>query len=208
MSRLKATVSVLMESTIPRDAAQNTFHFQTPAPWVQLDLENIITLTSAFYNSFSSVIFPALTETDGRLKIWDLDDAPPRVPIWDTPIALGGGFGDSLPQECAICVSYKAQTDSGQPPGRRRGRIYLGPVRSSVLEPDGRISVGTCVTLANAARDFGQNLAGSDLSWEVYSPTDNVMRRIETVWVDNAFDTQRRRGVDPTERETRVLFAI
>jgi len=48
------------------------------------------------------------------------------------PPALGGDF--RLVEEAAVCLSFAAEPGSGLHPARRRGRIFLGPLRSSVTE--------------------------------------------------------------------------
>ena len=84
---------------------------------------------------------------------------------------------------------------------RKRGRIYLGPLRA-----DTGTTVGNVIRPSTAIRT---NVAGAgatliDLSgvvrWGVLSQADEVIWQIDHGFIDDAFDTQRRRGEDPTAR--------
>jgi hypothetical protein len=45
-------------------------------------------------------------------------------------------------------------------------------------------------------------IASASWDWVVYSPTDDAYHEVANGWVDNAWDTQRRRGYKPTSRTT------
>jgi hypothetical protein len=51
----------------------------------------------------------------------------------------------------------------------------------------------------------GTAIGGEDVEWAIYSPTANLHKTITDIWVDDAWDTQRRRGLAPTTRDTFVL---
>jgi hypothetical protein len=92
---------------------------------------------------------------------------------------------------------------SGQPQARKRGRIYLGPFDTTQLNADGRILPACQTTIRNAAQAL---LTASDValdwSWAVYSPTNASGVIVDNGWVDNEWDTQRRRGRAATTRST------
>jgi len=110
--------------------------------------------------------------------------------------------GETGPGEVAICLSYATVDDVDASTARRRGRIYLGPLGAAQVGQD---SVSD--TQIDAVLDFGQALAeiglASATTWMMYSKTDDVAAKIEVIWVDDAWDTQRRRGLAPTKRTTR-----
>ncbi len=110
------------------------------------------------------------------------------------------GGSNPLPTEVAACLSYVA--DRNLP--RNRGRIYLGPLGTNALVTSaGRVLVSPAFRTAlreSAARLQGAN--GQSISWHLYSTVANQMKLITGGWVDDAFDTQRRRGTAPTVRET------
>jgi len=110
----------------------------------------------------------------------------------------------SWPHEVAICLSYAAVDDPANSTKRRRGRIYMGPLGGSIPPSD---QLRPTVTYRNIILDFGEGLAqvgfAAATDWMMYSRTDQVAAKIESIWVDNAWDTQRRRGLSPTTRTVR-----
>jgi hypothetical protein len=102
------------------------------------------------------------------------------------------------PSEVALCLSY-ATTDAWEgTTARRRGRIFLGPLQSSdmgIPRPTTPLVPAT-LTLGQALYSVG----GTEAMWMLWSPTDAIAAPIEVVSVDNAWDTQRRRGLSPTSR--------
>jgi hypothetical protein len=55
---------------------------------------------------------------------------------------------------------------------------------------------------------FGQDLSavgGVNVDWSVYSPTTGQNNAITNLWVDNEWDTQRRRGLRPTSRSVATI---
>lgn len=99
--------------------------------------------------------------------------------------------------EVALCLSYY----SGANTPRRRGRMYLGPLTGTQM--NNRPSIN----LLQGVIDLGAGinaLGGLDVSWVQYSPTDNVNSDVTDYYVDNAWDTQRSRGLNPTGRQVAV----
>jgi len=129
---------------------------------------------------------------------------------------------DGLPGEVAICLSYAAdlsgiaeETPAGAPGpagdihgrARRRGRIFFGPLTPFTTELDGTVVrplqyVTEDLRICGAALRDSSALAALNIAWAVYSPTAGAAYPIVEVSTDNAFDTQRRRGVAPTARVT------
>jgi hypothetical protein len=129
-----------------------------------------------------------------------------------TPTVLSGTLpnvsGGGLPEEVAICLTLQ-----GAPPvtARRRGRLYIGPLmnQSTVIAASssttparplmtGASNVAACILdKANFLVDESSVL----LPWCIRStvPTENYVPIVQG-YVDNAFDTQRRRGPDPSTR--------
>lgn len=135
------------------------------------------------------------------IKIYRLGDPPPRDPTtYDVPHTTGTG---AMPAELALCGSFYASSNAPS----RRGRIYWGPLSSSGNVFDGAATDGD----ARPALDFREDLLAAlatlrddveieSTPWCVLSGTDGVLRRITNLWVDDAFDIQRRRGLAPTSR--------
>ena len=103
------------------------------------------------------------------------------------------------PNEMAVCLSYAASDDPQASSARRRGRIYIGPIVGG--NTNGRPSP----TVLTQVLAFGQSLAAvgtaGNTTWKLYSRTDGVSAKIESIWVDDAWDVQRRRGLKPSSRQ-------
>ena len=122
-------------------------------------------------------------------------------PVANHIITGVGKVSLALPHEVAVCLSYAAEDDPSKAGPRRRGRIYLGPMGTTGGGVDRPAS-----TLRNLVLAFGQSLASigtaSSTTWKLYSRTDQATFKIESIWCDDAWDTQRRRGLAPTLRTT------
>lgn len=131
-----------------------------------------------------------------------------------------------LPNEVACCLSFRgdyglaledapddSDADSApeRPRSRRRGRVFEGPFNVAAI--NGAAPHPPITALRLALLNFGERLgaigdvpalAGLDMTWVVKSlatgaPTTS---EITEAYVDNAWDTQRRRGLAPTGRST------
>lgn len=212
MGQIYCQVRIPHSSLIAADDVVNTFCF-TGIDDVESQSEIALGLLDTFYSGLTDLqteevinyMSGELNYGGTRLKVYDLDDPEPRVPILDTAMALTGRAAESttnLPAEVAVCVSYQAAITSGVPAARRRGRIYIGPLNQGA-------STGTASAPARPAGAFMTNLsrAAKGLSdgpigtrWCVWSRRDGAFRPITSGYIDNSFDTQRRRGADTTAR--------
>ena len=162
---------------------------------------------SGFTNSIFSPY--ATVETD-HVRVYDMS-APKKSPpiaelsrIENQPALVGAQRG--LPEEVACCLSFEAVPAAGTNQARRRGRIFLGPLAQTALDT----TISTAPSRPNPAliaSVFTALSAASVLwsvSWEwmVNSPTIGKYSSasVARAWIDNAWDTQRRRGVDPSEK--------
>ena len=185
----------------PENYATNTLYFETDNPTtsipdIQVDIE-------AFYNSILG-FYPSTISTTGHMTKWYLvGGPPPNYPIaelsWDFANPTSG---NPLPSEVALCLSFQGERVAGEPQARKRGRIYIGPLDEQVLANDGRPGAAFTSALAGAG---GILLVRSEeqtaWKWVVWSGTAQTATIIADGWVDNSFDTQRRRGVQWTQRE-------
>jgi hypothetical protein len=127
----------------------------------------------------------------------------PDGPYFAKTFSLSNGQkSTSGPPEVALCLSYAAVDNPDQSTPRRRGRIFLGPLTPSVMagqRPD--------VSLRNAALTLGDGIAqvglASNVTWMLRSAVGNSYHKIESIWVDDTWDTQRRRGNQPTLKTVR-----
>ena len=135
----------------------------------------------------------------------------------------------NLPEEVAIVATFHAAYGSSpervpgglpgpegdtRPRARLRGRIYLGPLSSAASNQPANEPARPHINLQNSLVGSMDRLAtqlGTDgLRWSVFSPTKALEAAdinaggadVVAGWVDNAFDTQRRRGRRATTRVT------
>lgn len=220
---MRAMVTIPLDSGIPEDSIVNVFHFDGDDfsnPDAEYH-EGVLDLLTAFYQAIDTVIFGQNIASPAVLKIYDLRDPTPRVPEYVDEIVLtplASGIDLTLPNEVSICASFQADAVSGQPQARRRGRVFLGPIHYAAAEMVGsqaRPTAAARTAIANAcdamAAGYELPVTGS-VKWSVYSPRtdqtstiDDAFHDVTNGWVDNAFDTQRRRGGAPT---TRTLWAV
>lgn len=170
----------------------------------------------------SRVLLPTIKVYDGE------NPGSPLAVAVQLAMAASGAGGFNLPSEVALCMSFRgdyglaleeaaddADADSApeRPRSRRRGRIFEGPFGTDA------IAVGTPgrphANLIAALVDYGDRLAdigtqgfafGLDLRWVVksgaYVGAAVTTHDVSSVWVDNEWDTQRRRGIRATARTT------
>lgn len=204
MADYAVQVTIPYKTGVPADVTTNVWHFHTTVG--EGDATQIGAFLSTIYTAFIPYASSVLDFTKTGVKGYDLADPEPRSPAWSGTSDLGDGNDTNpiLPEEVAACLSFRANLESGQPPARRRGRIYLGPLSTDVMADIGRsVLTGTFMDDMLAAYEAAwAELTDAGLSHSVWSPTDGVGRPVVSAWMDNAFDTQRRRGVRATVRTT------
>lgn len=188
-----------MTSGAPNDKAVNVWHFLADdenelftAAYVQV---------TTFYSAIDGLLSSAVASTGHRARAYDLADTMPRAPVFDDdpgPLTVGV---NALPSELACCVSYQAPRQSGLSQARRRGRLYIGPLSAAWVNTDGTMNATALSTLGTAVQNFlDASQAATTWSWQVYSPTNLASIEVTNAWIDNAWDVQRRRGVEATSR--------
>jgi len=220
---IRAQVTVHLDGGLPETDVVNTFVFDadennyaTP----EAVIPDLMTRLEAFYAVVDG-FYPQQVAPTADVRLYNLRDAKPRAPIGTDTIALTLTDAlDSLPTEVALCLSYEGERGSGIDMSHRRGRIYIGPLSAafSVSTTSGpRVADANCQALADAGQDLRG--VGTGLRWAIYSPTlhegrpataggtnrppkpaiephsiDDSVNDVVKTWVDDAFDTQRRRG--------------
>src|SRR6185436_8786686 len=125
-------------SGLPEDKSVNTFHFSNPSGAIGSGHAGEITdRIAAAYNQATAGlkildILGGQLSGQWRIKVYDLGDTEPRVPKINEAQTAFTPSGTSLPAEVAICVSYQALPQSGNPQASRRGRVFLGPLGVTV----------------------------------------------------------------------------
>lgn len=201
-------------SGLPEDVSVNTFHFSTADGSIgSSHVVEAAARIEAGYN-LQTAGLKILDVLGGQLngtwhvKGFDLGDSTPRVPKADLELVAFTPSGTSLPAEVALCVSYQATPQSGNPQASRRNRVFLGPLGVTVNAANAS-DVASRPTLAakNTAIQGIKKLntavnGATNLQWVVYSEKLQAFAAVHDLWVDDAFDTQRRRGEAPTSRVT------
>lgn len=157
--------------------------------WVDRGATHVITATQITAPPMGSPVFE---------KAW-LGPPAPTVP-------------DSLPYEVAGCLSFHAdltgiaeEAGATRPRARRRGRLYIGPLSLQAVDYDANpVTLSTNFRAALAARAvaLADELEAAGWYWSVWSRVDATLRPVVGGWTDNAPDSQRRRGIDATNRAT------
>jgi hypothetical protein len=209
-------VSLGSDSGLPEDAIQNTWYFDgddgnTEAEYISAAFGQL----TAFYQAIDGTILSAHVNGTATCKAYNLRDAEPRVPVFTDTFTVTPAGGSPLPNEVAMVLSFSADVGSGEVAARRRGRVFLGPVSIfNTAELNGECVPGSTMlsTVATAAHDLavGEPLTTGSSKWAIFSPTtyaatsdyDASVFDVTHGWVDNAFDTQRRRGHAASTRTT------
>lgn len=188
--------------TVDNDVANyatNSFHFEAD------DLTALAlchTALTSFYNTWQPRMSNLVRQNAWTTKSYLDTDPMPRAPVLETTFNLTSApAGVGLPPEVALCVSFQGSRLSGTPQARRRGRVYLPFLGSSTLGTDGRPAALT----VTSAVSCGQGLltasdAAATWTWVTFSTVAPGYAVVLDGWVDNEFDTQRRRGRRYTSR--------
>lgn len=130
-------------------------------------------------------------------------DPEPRPPVLTTMANLSPLGGAPLPTEVSLVMSFQGDRMAGVPQARRRGRVYLPFMGEDDNHTDGRPTTAQVTMVANAGDALlTASTAATDWTWLVYSAVEPGYTIITNGWVDNEWDTQRRRGRPATIRTT------
>lgn len=152
---------------------------------------------------------------------------PAGSPIGQGTFTLGNSLnvGSAMPEEVALVLTtrtdnYASQpveradgSDTGlqvdRPRQRHSGRVFLGPLLPEAVSlganSKARPDTAFRTAILDAAERLQDELIAEGHRWSVWSRADAVFRDVSIVQVDDAFDTQRRRGVAPTSRTSRTI---
>jgi hypothetical protein len=197
------------KSGLPEDQWVNTFAFTTGtvAEPTQAMYDSIVGRLTAFYAAarnipnngaiaLSSQMSKNIAPTV-QIKSYWLGQAPPREPI-TAEFQIAVGQGEPLPSEVSLCASFYATRNLP----RQRGRIFVGPLGQAAATNLGDVSRPSSAMIEllwKASQDLA-NVTDQGVLLAILSGADIAARRVTAGWVDNAWDTQRRRGEDASAR--------
>ena len=157
-----------------------------------------------FYDTcYSAGALRGMVQSNHLVKFYDVSGAPPNYPVYETTFNLASApAATDLPQEVALAVSYKNNSNNSVLRARRRGRIYISGW-TETANTAGRPTSTAATFLAQGYKDYCDdvNVIGS-LTAVIYSRVQDITNEVEEVWCDNEWDTQRRRGGVATTRYT------
>jgi hypothetical protein len=206
MTILRAQVALQGKLGLPKQQFMNTLHFDVPGIDPAGEAALIDPVLQAFYKDGANG--NQVAQNDHPIRYYDLDDPEPRVPVLETLMDLPAAPNvEGYPSEVALACSYSGAVISGANMARRRGRFYFGPLKNTSGDLVGNVirpvdNLVACLVANMEALEADIDALGAGFRWVVYSPTSNSSTPVTNGWVDNAFDTQRRRGEDATARVT------
>ena len=226
-AKLTALVTFQGLSGIAKDQFENVFHFEDFS--VGQSVHDAARATAAQLVEFYVTAAPlqavggflsGVLQSAGSIKVYNVADAKPRPIIYQCQFLPGhAGAGNGMPEHVALCLSFYSLRNIP----KHRGRIYLGPLKDtgatgSVIAGGIRPASTLMDALANSGERLRQALPASvtngmtlqvvpdtgavptATNWSIYSVKDNAFRLVTAGWVDDEWDTQRRRRVRASAR--------
>ena len=202
MTHVLVMTTLETDSGLAEDFATNTWHIDTTATDPVEGTTNFIGDLGVFFQAIDVWLGATLSGVL-NYRAYDMSEPTPRVPFLLDQDAITVGDGD-LPQEVALCLSFQGVRISGEDQASRRGRVFIGPLTTAAAVTAGGRPHATLISNLAVAGDTLATSANADTTyrWVVYSPTTGGLTTVNNGWVDNAFDTQRRRGLAATSRTT------
>jgi hypothetical protein len=218
MALIRAQVSFERLSGLPEDRVVNTWHFSTVStPPLRADLSRIGTMLNRFYvvlegafNEAPANFFSDFLAGPMRVRYYNMDVAAPRpllaedtFPFFPTPTP------QQLPSEVALVLSYRSDRIAGVLPASERGRVYLGPFHAGAAVDGSFDSRPVPALIAAVARHATRLIGDGEVpgaTWISYSPTRRSRGQapffgvVKSGFIDDAWDSQRRRGRDASTR--------
>lgn len=210
---LRATTVFPYASGLPKDVSENTFSFFSDLPSDPAIRTEVVNRLLAFYNSvhapgtaaICTFISPIVQRAQCRIKLATINSETGLQSglTEERAFALGTTpSGASLPLEVALVASFRGPTSGGSLPLQSRtGRVFIGPLTSSSQSAavDPIPSSGLINAMLGASKALAEQ-SDTDAVWTIWSRKYEALSGVTTGWVDNEWDTQRRRGNEATSR--------
>jgi len=189
-------ISMPINDTLPRNRISNTIHLQhVVGSLFDTDLQamtdDIVGMYQARYHNTTGEIVCKAYDTDAK----------PNYPRAATEVNVGTAWGCSAPREVCLVLSFAGDHRGNK---SERGRVYLqNTLDASVWA----LGLRPATTQLQWALDFYTkpnqsfpDLGGVDWKFGVWSPTYKKFTQSTQAWVNDDWDTQRRRGLRETTR--------
>jgi hypothetical protein len=193
-------VTTMPVTALVEDATTNTWHGVAED---DTDAGDFAAAVLTFHKALGAQYSNLIRQNGHIYKLYNIADAMPRAPIEEGTFNLTTAPSvGSLPTEAAVCLSFQGDPLSGVSQARRRGRVFLGPLSTTMLDSTGHVAA----VQTDYLRDLGAALLTASNAtlqwyWGVYSPTLGTAAEVTNGWVDNEFDTIRSRGRKTTTRD-------
>lgn len=195
----------------------NTWYFEDEGGPRTVDLvaDDIEEWLNVFYTSVNApatktvtqLMSPVCDVSNATIRVYDLGEAAPRTPTIRGLAMTTPQSSSALPNEVAACLSFHSATPTtggGTLNKRKRGRVYLGPFGTGALASwtagDGDAFLHADLIAAVKNSIIAADALTSDVEWQQYSRASNDFEPVTQCFIDNRFDTQRRRGFAPSSR--------
>jgi hypothetical protein len=192
MAVYRMALSTWLDSTLPTDAMIITPHFNDHGLTTNPD-----NLASDLITAWTAWMTPTAQSAQVECKVYDAEAPAPNFPVATKRVRNGVSPASPTNRDVAVCLSFFA--DVNRP--RHRGRVYV-PVPLTGVAPSAALVPSTLRTKVGDLAAVFAALGGADVDWCVWSRVDRVARKVSDWWVDDAWDTQRRRGRRATARTT------
>jgi len=210
MAHIAAQCVFPYASGLPTDVQTNTFHFDIVVADPTPQLAAITAALTTFYDQVHAA--PGgwanyIVWTSAHVNYYFMDSPLPRIPIThQLDMTTVSAASSLIPAEACVAMSFHGSALAGEVPARRRGRVYLGGfallMTSSSLVTPPRLDSTIVNNIQNAGEVLMNSLNGPEVIWCVWSQVNSELVPVEGGWVDNEPDTQRRRGIKATVRNT------
>lgn len=194
-THIHAQVSWQVGSALPRDVMtiDPTFRHHAVLPGDDPNWQNLA-------DDLSNALDAWLPQPTGRqqtVKLYEIGLPEPNRPKAIKVLKAGQFAEGSVPREIAMCLSFYG----GQNTPRQRGRLYI-PFWA--LSSGSTVGVRPTQAVIDKCAELGPilaNLGGANVDWIVWSRKNNSATQVTNYFVDDEWDTQRRRGLRPTARK-------
>lgn len=158
----------------------------------------LMNVFKTWYDVVRTNLLPStVAQLNHDFKLYIAGGAKPNYPLYENVFNLTSSpSGTTLPSEVATCLSFEGLRIPGLAQARRRGRVYLGPVKDTV-NSGGRPAAAIQANLLAGAQALatGIRTVPSAGDWAVWSPSNGTAVILWNAWMDNSWDTQRSRGL-------------
>ena len=189
-------VSMPVTDTLPRNRISNTIHLEHVTGGLndgalESMCSDIVAMYQAKYGNAANEVLCKAYDTDAK----------PNYPRAEVVVNVGVPWTVNVPREVALVLSFAADHRGNK---SERGRIYLMPslvagMNTLGLRPSQQ-QLDWALGWYSTANESLPDLGGVDWKFGVWSSTYKRFTQSQQAWVNDDWDTQRRRGLRETTR--------